>query len=640
MNTIVPNPASGRKTRPLLRLFSVIIAGSLALYTGFRLLGLGQSFLGEEDPLDVAAIAASDVFEAKDGGTGLFFGHEPSPEPRSLENLLRDIDGLYERREELVKPIVPVTADTFAVMAERVRDYVLLHSTLMDVNEILSRHCGCSNGTSRRVSRCCSGTWESISRTAANSSSLALQMESVLFPWSLGGSLLSLYTSFLEQAPRSRGIVLTAGKGMQTRMAVVSIRSIRAAGCVLPIEVYYSGDADLDAESRARLVALGNGYDVTVRDITKIVDPVSAGLRGWAAKPFAAMFTSFAEVILQDADVVWVRSPDEMFRDEEYERTGTLFHFDRRTFTKSQKKRQRFVRSLLAPHLKNIPPPRENYILRRKSNDVQDSGIVLINKSRRENFYGLLATCKLNAAKESVVTYDHVHGDKDTFWLGWEVAGFRTYCWERWPVVAMGYLTRGDQSPLMVVYKNVHTPHGRYVPYKMKFRICSLQLTHLDRTGKHIFWFNGSPLRDKYRSEDSATLSSDVVWIPEHFSSLWEPGERDTILCLRLNDGLDVMVDDNGNVSGADVLDAAARFLGEYRTVHLGNSTGSTEQDTSPLLQTADTDELPSWLSYPRRLGKDEARTIDSLQQWWTESDYSEAKSEGNWRSIFASLLH
>ncbi|KAJ3318678.1 hypothetical protein HDU93_003860, partial [Gonapodya sp. JEL0774] len=388
------------------------------------------------------------------------------PSTRDPVQINRKIEIAESRKEELLAEIMPLTADTFPRMAERFRDYVLLHSTYMDLEYFLARECTCdtaavmekveSNMTAdhREPNKhCCSQNWQLVADKAEHFASLIQLLERRFFPWAHHHhvSLSDLYLSF-DKSPRTRGIVLTAAKGLQTRMAMVSIKSIRATGCQLPIEVYYVGDSDLDESSRTRIKALGNGYDVVTRDLTQTVDPWTAGLVGWAAKPFAAMFSPFSEVLLQDADVVWLRTPNEVFEDTVYKTTGTLFYFDRRAFTKSKDKRYNFVSSLIAPHLKSLPVPTENFILRRTSNDVQDSGVVAVDKGKRENFYGLLATCKLNAFVESLVTYDHVHGDKDTFWIGWEMAGFRTYGWTPWPMVSMGYLTRGDQSPLQVVY--------------------------------------------------------------------------------------------------------------------------------------------------------------------------------------------
>jgi alpha 1,3-mannosyltransferase len=52
-------------------------------------------------------------------------------------------------------------------------------------------------------------------------------------------------------------------------------------------------------------------------------------LSGWAAKPMAMLLSSFREVILIDADVLFFVDPTLLFSDPEYLRLGALFFRNR-----------------------------------------------------------------------------------------------------------------------------------------------------------------------------------------------------------------------------------------------------------------------------------------------------------------------
>ncbi|KXS11721.1 glycosyltransferase family 71 protein [Gonapodya prolifera JEL478] len=492
------------------------------------------------------------------------------PHKPHVRKIIKEIDISPEQRQWLLEPTALGHAEHLAQFAAKYREYVRLHTALMELDAAIEEHCGdCRHPphNSLDVAQCCAESSGPVFSTTLLHTFLR-RVEANLVPWAHHSfsSVSHLYKTFAS-APRTRGIVLTTGRGLQARMAMVSIRTIRASGCTLPIEVMYAGDWDLDPVSRSRIEAMGNGYDIVTRDLTKIVDPTTAGLLGWSAKPFSAMYASFSEVILQDADVVWVGSPEEVFLEDAYKNTGTLFYFDRRRLTPSEDKRFYFVVSLLSPDLMRLPSPEENVILRRASNDLQESGVVAIDKSRQPNFYGLLAACALNDARWQYITYDHVYGDKETFWLGWEMAGFRSFGWTKWPAAAMGYIVRGTQSPYKVIFSNDYsassTPDG---PANHR-RICAVHLTHLDRTGTRVLWFNGGPLRDKYQPDSKPLTADDLVWAAEGAMSYWESGEQDSILCLAITDDKVEMSSTDGRSKGEAIVQTGRGIDGSPKSL-------------------------------------------------------------------------
>ncbi len=130
--------------------------------------------------------------------------------------------------------------------------------------------------------------------------------------------------------PGSRGIVIPVGVG-QVRYAAHLIGNLRhILGSQLPIQIVYAGEEDLPAKYRDVLVSLGT--NIETMDILQVFDDTTLRLResGWAIKPFAVLATKFEQVILMDADAVFMQKP-EVILDEHsgYLSTGALFFHDR-----------------------------------------------------------------------------------------------------------------------------------------------------------------------------------------------------------------------------------------------------------------------------------------------------------------------
>src|SRR5205814_1779974 len=131
--------------------------------------------------------------------------------------------------------------------------------------------------------------------------------------------------------PKSRGLVIAAGKN-NFRFAchlIVSLRNIHNS--TIPIEVAYAGEDDLPIQFRKVLKSLGT--DVETLDVTAVFDDATLDLQhgheGWAIKPFATLASRFEQVILLDADAVFLQSPEVLFQHSGYLETGTLLFHDR-----------------------------------------------------------------------------------------------------------------------------------------------------------------------------------------------------------------------------------------------------------------------------------------------------------------------
>jgi alpha 1,3-mannosyltransferase len=154
--------------------------------------------------------------------------------------------------------------------------------------------------------------------------SIITQLSLLLFPWMTPyfGDHLQLRR---QLRTAGRGLVFTAGND-QASYLLTSIPTIRKLGCTLTIEVMYLGQNDLSSTSRTSLEALPG---VTTRDLQKMIYDAGWTLRGWAAKPFAVLFSSFREIVFIDADSFFLQNPVALFDDFAYRETGALFFKDR-----------------------------------------------------------------------------------------------------------------------------------------------------------------------------------------------------------------------------------------------------------------------------------------------------------------------
>lgn len=114
--------------------------------------------------------------------------------------------------------------------------------------------------------------------------------------------------------------------------------------------------------------------------------------------------------------------------------------------------------------------PRTSRWFRLVSAHEQESGVVLINKTSR--FLGLLATCKMNGKWErDLVSYRLFHGDKETYWIGFEMVQEPYAFIKNYGGVIGELRTDNNQS------------------------VCGAQL-HEDHRGRPLWW-NGGLYRNK-----------------------------------------------------------------------------------------------------------------------------------------------
>ena len=195
-----------------------------------------------------------------------------------------------------------------------------------------------------------------------------------------------------------RGIIVCAG-GIQIFVnAYVLLRVLRETlSCTLPVQLWHIGPQEISPIMRRLLEELE--VELVDADTVRIVHPTRL-VDGWQLKPYAILHSRFREVLLLDADQVPVRDPSEVFRWPQYLDTGALFWPDTVDLAAHNP-----VWSLCGL------APRQCVSL--------DSGQLLVDKEK--HWSALHLTLQLNEQAE--IFYRLIYGDKDTFLIGWLLAG-------------------------------------------------------------------------------------------------------------------------------------------------------------------------------------------------------------------------
>jgi len=371
-------------------------------------------------------------------------------------------------------------------------------------------------------------------------------MTNIMYPYfsPFTPDLVSMRASFKHAG---RGLVFTAGDG-QAPFLMTSIPTFRKLGCDLPIEVMYLGEDDLSSDVREALEGIPG---VTTRDLSPMISDEGWHLAGWAAKPYAIMMSTFREVIFVDADSFFFVNPTNFFEDPAYVNTGALFFRDRRIFPEDRR-----------PFLKRILPQpiskkaQSTRFWSGESGHMQEAGVVVVDKYI--HFVSLLLVTRMNGPdrdgdkdKEITGTYDLVYGDKETFWLGFELAGDTSYSFHGGDCGMMGRVKDNSTGPSTTKQYNTgptkslsdededdDSLHNEVTTYHVasatNYTMCAPQLLHLDLEGRPL-WFNGWLAKDKFKDRKKQEYASFDHYMVEPTDlrepGVWDMGEANTC-CL------------------------------------------------------------------------------------------------------------
>ncbi len=233
-------------------------------------------------------------------------------------------------------------------------------------------------------------------------------LERKLYPWIPDHFRDSLE---LQQNAAGRGLV-TSVPSKYTDLALTIILGLRTIiGCDTPIHVYFADEDDISAEGRRKLNYVDNVFTFNLAAI------YSVPLKGFQVKPFAILASGFAEVVWFDADLAFMVNPERLFDSGGYHETGSVFYHDRTLFGWGSEPGAnidwKWVHGIIgrgSDYLRSSPA------FAGRASNIVDSSAVVMNVKR--NVFAMLVISWLNLNPE---TYAHVWGDKETFWLGFEI---------------------------------------------------------------------------------------------------------------------------------------------------------------------------------------------------------------------------
>ncbi|CCE72863.1 Piso0_000464 [Millerozyma farinosa CBS 7064] len=238
---------------------------------------------------------------------------------------------------------------------------------------------------------------------------------------------------------------------------------------------------------------------------------------GYSNKFLAAMFNSFAEYILLDADSVPVQNPEYFFNLPGYKEKGAFFYKDRKAFVfRADEDGDLF--KILAPTavdyaMFNIPLMSDEHLkipFFEGMYHQMESGLVVIN--RNLHFSSTLMMIHLNFFHS--VT-EKLHGDKELFWLGFLINGDNDFVFNSLDAAAIG-----DEKAMIRPDTNEKT---------RAHRVCSTHPGHIDGyDNQTLLWFNsgykvcGKPLVKSWQDEFEKNTLFPEIKLPEELKTFYE----------------------------------------------------------------------------------------------------------------------
>ncbi|KAJ3111495.1 hypothetical protein HK100_002664 [Physocladia obscura] len=336
-------------------------------------------------------------------------------------------------------------------------------------------------------------------------SSIINECTALLYPW-LQPTFSSIYAmkkKFTRDAATNpseneAGLILCTGK-WHFEMAVHAITTFRTVlNCTLPIEIHYGGLTDLTPQM---LTAFATIPGVRTVNVLEHFPDETKHWGGWSIKPFAILASRFRRVAFIDADALFFQDPRVLFEQSQiFRHRGALFYHDRS-----------LGRDDGVPWFKGINPVWTQYAnglryMTRRSHHEQESGVVVVDKGRTGVLHALLMVCKLNSKIErDGMTYQHMHGDKETYWISFDMA----------------------RVPYMF------TPsYGGTVGYKNeKGKICG-GLFHTDEFLEPLWW-NGGVIANKHASKDNTFMEFEYAAFDTDGDKIeWDWETATTPFCL------------------------------------------------------------------------------------------------------------
>ena len=326
----------------------------------------------------------------------------------------------------------------------------------------------------------------------------------------LTGKKNDCFVSNFKNSLNGKGIVLSIAD-QHVDDTVRQILLLRALNNKYPIQIVYNGG--LSEDSKHRIVEAAREAFSSLPDSFKNVekyfpsdylDPKDHGLPkqevwfvnvanvvpdkykgkfgGFGNKFLAALFNSFEEYMLVDADTVMVQNPDFFFRLKNYKELGAYFYKDRaaphfRPLADSTffKKITPGVIDLVMFDIPSISKKSFDYEFFQGMFYYMESGLVMIN--RNLHFNSVMMMVQMNFFQ---TVSGRVYGDKEIFFLAFLTAGEENFYFNDYFAAAIGEETPMDER---VDDKNPKTLLSK--------EICAAHPGHISaEDGKSLVWFN------------------------------------------------------------------------------------------------------------------------------------------------------
>nr|CCA22801.1 RXLR2 [Albugo laibachii Nc14] len=291
------------------------------------------------------------------------------------------------------------------------------------------------------------------------------------------------------------GIVLCLFEGIMD-MGVSLIRELRCLGNEGVIQVHHCMN-ELSTQSQQLLRSIDD--HIQIIDICEQVHHRNlfpkgvkpSDFRGYWIKPLALIFTNLTEVVLMDADDIFLQDPVSLRKLSGYAKTGTLFFYDRHVklnnFLMKNVKGKPLLYHLIdtfdyAQFGLRGPSPSErlkkSLAYRGKVAHEQDSSLVLIDKSRAGKAMKVLEFLIFHVRFKMQFSW----GDKEAYWLAYELAQ-QEYFFSPWGVSLLNSVPNKclENHPDTLCGSMAH-----FVPYE------------LDSEPSEVLYVNGKALLQPY----------------------------------------------------------------------------------------------------------------------------------------------
>ncbi|KAL4099778.1 hypothetical protein PRIC1_007577 [Phytophthora ramorum] len=371
---------------------------------------------------------------------------------------------------------------------------------------------------------------------------------------------------------RDRAVLLCMHEDVLA-LGVSLIRELRCLGNEELIQVYHCGPDELSEDARDLLFTIDNRLelvdvcsDLASRNV--ITEAMAGKFRNWWIKPLAVYHTDVRHVMLMDVDDIIIKDPATLRHLEGYSATGTTFFYDRvydhcKEFVNGIDGAGKYLPKLFSAfdydrfNVTGGENPSEHvlesFAYSGKTCHEMDSSLVLIDKERAGQ---TVMDIMLWFITKERFRYAYSFGDKETFWLSFEMAHV-PYSFSPWGVSVV------SSTPNKDIEKHPDS-------------LCGSILQYLPDSGPEaqMLYVNGKALLDPYPEgvENAAKMRSNNMFnaFPTHMTPRQERQELNKSLHAEIKFYSECLI----GLGGVPLPHEFAGHLLRRRLFYLGVTTG------------------------------------------------------------------